>query len=113
MRKMAIVLAATWTLAVSSLMAGTAGGKTYRFNLAAASSLAGNQLAAGEYTVAVNTASVRIVESRTGKAIEVPAKVENAEKKFNSTAVSTEQINGASEVRGIRLGGSKIQIEFR
>ena len=112
MRKMAIVLVAALA-AVSASMAGAPGKKTYRFNLAAASSLAGNQLAAGEYTIAVDAASVRIVESRSGKSIEVPAKVADAEKKFNTTAVSTENVNGVSEIRGIRLGGSKIQIEFR
>lgn len=113
MRKMAIVCVTALALAASALIAGTPSAKTYRFNLAVASSLAGNQLAAGDYTVAVDTASVRIVESRTGKAIEVPAKVDNVEKKFTATAVSTEKVNGVPEIRGIRLGGSKIQIEFR
>lgn len=110
MKKMLAILVA----ALASLsFAGTPNTKTYRINVAYPSKLGGNQLAPGDYTLAVDTASVRVVEAKTGRSFEVAAKVETAEKKFDGTAITTEKVDGTTEIREIRLGGSKIQIDFR
>ena len=71
-----------------------------------------NQLAPGDYTPAIDSASVRLVEA-TGKAYEVAAKIETGGKKFQVTAITSQKVNGTVETREIRLGGTKIQVDFR
>ena len=110
MKKMLAVL----VVALASLsFAGTPNTKTYKINLSYPSKVGINQLAPGEYKLAVDTAAVRMVELKTGKAIEIAAKVETAEDKFENTAITTEMVDGVAEIREIRLGGSNIHIDFR
>ncbi|HWD00555.1 MAG TPA: hypothetical protein VG456_27550 [Candidatus Sulfopaludibacter sp.] len=88
-------------------------GKSYKINLTFASKIGANDFAAGAYTVAVDTASVRFIEQRTGKSVEVAAKVETSDKKFDHTAITTEKTGEEVTIREIRLGGSKVQLNFR
>ena len=97
----------------SSSFAGTPTAKTYKIDLPSPSKIGSHQLPAGSYRLSVDPESVRIVEVKTGNAIDVPAKVETAERKFDRTTFSGGIVDGATELRAIRLGGTKILIEFR
>jgi hypothetical protein len=108
-RKLIILTAAIVSLAFGD----TPSGKIYRISLAAAAKVAGNPLAPGGYALAVDTASIRMVEVKTGKAIEIVAEITTGEKKFDGTAITTQTVDGQAEIRQIRLGGTKIQIDFR
>ncbi len=56
---------------------------------------------------------MRVTEVKTGKSVEVTAKVEAGEKKFGQTAITSQKVDGIDEIREIRLGGSKILIAFQ
>ncbi len=111
--KMCIVLALALAVFVSSLAAGTPSLKTYRIVLLNPSRVGGNELAPGDYKLAVGTESVRVTEMKSGKSVEVTAKVETGEKKFNQTAVTSQKLDGIDHIREIRLGGTKILIAFQ
>ncbi len=96
-----------------SLVAGTPNVKTYRISLSNPSKIGSNPLAPGDYKLAIDTASVRVTEVKTGKSVEVTAKVEAGEKKFGQTAITSQKVDGIDEIREIRLGGSKILIAFQ
>lgn len=113
MKKLLVILVAALAALSSSALAGTPNPKTYTISLSYAAKLGSNQLAPGDYKLAIDTASVRVVELKTGKAFEVAAKVETGEKKFEGTAITTQKVDGIAEIREIRLGGTKIQVDFR
>jgi len=109
---MKIMSAVLLALLASLCFADTPNDKMYKISLASPSTIGANQLAPGEYSLAVDAASVRVVEVKTGKTVEVPARVETAEKKFSSTAITSTKVDGIAQIREIRLGGSKFQIIF-
>lgn len=113
MTKIVTVLVLAIAVLASSVAAGTPDVKTYKLILANPSKIGGNQLAPGEYKLAVDTASVRVIEVKTGKSVEVTAKVEAGAEKFSNTAITSQKVDGINEIREIRLGGSKILIAFQ
>jgi len=116
MTKMMSVLAV-----VLALVAGVAGasgggvttGKSYKINLSFGAKLGSNEMAPGSYKVSVDGNSVHIVNSNSGKGFDAPVKVETGETKFDHTAITTEKIGEAVQIREIRLGGSKTLLNFR
>ena len=46
------------------------------------------------------------------KAVEVPSKIENADKKFDNTAIRYTQQDGKQVVSEIRVGGTKTRLVF-
>ena len=62
MTKIVTVLVLAIAVLASSVAAGTPDVKTYKLTLANPSKIGGNQLAPGEYKLAVDTASVRVIE---------------------------------------------------
>lgn len=96
-------------LALTSLIASA---KTYDISLSSAALAGTVQLAPGQYHVKVlgNNATFTSVDSE--KAYTVPVKIEQADKKFDYTAVDTNQQNGADHIQSIELGGSTTRLEF-
>ena len=113
MSKMLTAMAVAVAALTSLSFGGTPTAKTYRIDLPSPSKIGTHQLPAGPYRLVVDPESVRIVEVKTGNAIDVPAKVETAERKFDRTTFSSGTVDGATELRAIRLGGTRILIEFR
>lgn len=113
MTKILTVLALAVAILAASLTAGTPNLKTYRITLANPSMVGSNELAPGDYKLAVDTASVRVTELKTGKSVEIAAKVETGEMKFTHTAVTSQKMDGIDRIREIRLGGTKILIAFQ
>jgi|SRR5579862_9403043 hypothetical protein len=113
MKKMLTVLILALSALAGLSMADNPEAKTYKINLVKTSKIGDHQLAAGDYMLAVDTASVRVVEVRTGSAFEIAAKVESGEKKHERTAITTNLVDGVAEIRQIDLGGTKVRIDFR
>jgi len=44
--------------------------------------------------------------------VELDAKVESGDRKFDSTEIRSAQVDGASQIREIRIGGTKTRIAF-
>jgi hypothetical protein len=112
MKKLVVILVAALAALSNSAFAGTPNPKAYTISLSYAAKLGVNQLAPGDYKLAIDTASVRVIELKTGKAYEVAGKVETSEKKFDNTAITMQTVGGVAEIRRIRLGGTKIQIDL-
>jgi hypothetical protein len=106
-------------LAVFGLLVTTAYSdepKSYGIELSSAK-IGTAELDAGEYTMLVHRdgdePNVRLTEVKTGNAIDVPAKVESVGKKFAMTEVHSRDVNGAKQISEIRIGGTKLRIDFR
>ena len=55
---------------------------------------------------------IALTELKTGKLIELEAKVESVEKKFPTTEIHSKKVDGVSQISEIRIGGSKTRITF-
>ncbi|HLK69065.1 MAG TPA: hypothetical protein VKU19_36785 [Bryobacteraceae bacterium] len=99
-------------LAVTLATAGTvpAPGGSYKITLAQPSVVNGTDLKAGEYRLNVGTDKVQIVAGKVN--MDVPVKVETADKKFESTSIRYTTVNGKSAISEIRFGGSKTRLIF-
>ena len=86
--------------------------KSYRVTIANGTKVGQTELQAGEYRLIVDEPKVRFIEVKTGKAVELEAKIETGERKFDSTEVHTSKVDGASQLRQIRIGGTKTSIAF-
>jgi|KBSSwiStaDraftv2_1062776.scaffolds.fasta_scaffold121716_3 hypothetical protein len=110
-------LKATFLAAVLSigLLSGVAAGdqpKTYRISISSASKIGTTEFQPGDYELVVDQPKVRLTERKTGKSVEIEAKVENLENKVPSTMIQSETVNGVSMIRHILIGGSKTKVAF-
>ena len=87
--------------------------KGYRITLSDAAKIGTAELRPGNYTLVFDAPKVRFTELDSGKAIELEAKVESVDKKFDTTEIHSQQVDGVRRINEIRLGGSKTRIDFR
>ncbi len=87
-----------------------AGAETFRVTLAEPSVVKGTELKAGDYEFQVKDNSVIIVKGK--QKVEVPVKVENADKKFNGTKVVYSQEGGKYFIQEIQVGRSTTRLLF-
>ncbi len=113
MKRMWMVFALAMAALASADPGGTTAAKTYKVSLTKPSRIGTNDLAPGDYKLAVDVSAVRVVEMKTGKSFEAAAKVENGDKKFGSTSITTQKVDGVDLIKEIRIGGSKVQIAFQ
>lgn len=99
-------------LAFGFLAATASADENHRVTLSTASKIGNADFQAGDYRLAVGGSKVVFTELKTGKSVEMVAKVETAEKKFDSTEIHSRKVDGASQVFEIRLGGSKTRVVF-
>jgi len=97
-------------LTLASLTLASA--KTYDIILTQPSKAGNVQLAAGQYRLKVEGANAVFTNLDSNKHFTVPVKVENANKKFEQTAVDTNDTNGSATVESIELGGSTTKLGF-
>lgn len=98
-------------LTLVSAFAGTVPGTaTYKITLLQASVVKDIELKAGDYRVSVGTEKVTIDNGK--KTVEVPCKIESAEKKFDTTAIRYVQANGKQILSEIRVGGTRTRLVF-
>jgi hypothetical protein len=83
---------------------------SHRVTLTRPSVVKGTELKAGEYRLNLDDAKATLVSGKT--TVEVPVKIENADTKYESTAVRYAQQNGKSTISEIRIGGTKTRIVF-
>jgi len=66
----------------------------------------------GKYSISLmDDSKIRFTDAN-GKSVEASAKVSTADKKFQSTLVDTKQVNGATQIDEIDLGGTKTKLLF-
>jgi hypothetical protein len=99
-------------LAVVVASAGTvpAPGGSYKITFTQATVVKGIEFKAGDYRLSVLADKVTISAGKTS--FDVAAKVETAEKKFDSTAIRYVTEAGKAKVSEIRVGGTKTKVLF-
>jgi len=93
-------------------LAGIASAKSYDIVLSSPTKAGNVQLAAGEYSLKVKGNSAIFTNVETGKSFTAPVKVEDAGKKYDTTAVDSNKQNGTDEITAIELGGSSTKLEL-
>ena len=86
--------------------------KSYEIVLDNASRAGNLELKPGHYALSLENSKVRFTDTNNGKSLETDAKVVNVDKKFENTLMDTKQVNGATQINEIDLGGTKTKIEF-
>lgn len=93
---------------LAAMSFGMLNAATYDLKLYQDSSIAGTTLKPGEYKMTVDGDKVTIKNGKTK--IETNAKVEAADKKFNSTSVRYLKQDGKDQVQEIHVGGTKNKV---
>jgi hypothetical protein len=93
-------------------LAGIASAKSYDIVLSSPTKAGSIQLAAGEYSLKVQGSNAVFTNVDTGKSFTTAVKSEDAGRKFNATAVDTNNKNGTDEITAIELGGSSTKLEM-
>ena len=96
------------SFAVAALSVASAA--TYKVSFVETSVMKGQQLKAGDYKLDVKDNSVVI--ERGKQKVELPAKVENAAKKFDRTRVLYNENKGKFTIQEIELGGTTTKVTF-
>jgi len=100
-------------LAAIGLVAGIAfADQSYRITLSTDSKIGNLEFKAGEYKLVVDAPKVRLTQANSGKAVELEAKVEEADTKHDQTQIHSTRVDGVSQISEIRIGGSKTRIAF-
>jgi len=99
-------------LAFGFLTTAASADESYRFALGTVSKIGNAELRPGDYKLVVGGPKVVITEIKTGNSIELQAKVESVDKKFDTTEIHSKQVDGVSQISEIRFGGSKTRIAF-
>jgi len=111
MFKKLIVTFAILALAVASAGTVPGAGANFRITLTQPSVVNGTLLKAGDYRLTILDAKVKIANAK--QTVEAPAKLENVEEKFDSTAVCYFKSDGGQQALSeIRLGGTKTKVVF-
>lgn len=105
---MAMIKSLIFSFAVLALSVASAA--SYKISFVEPSIVKGQQLKAGDYNLEVKDSSVVIVRGKIQ--IEVPAKVENAPKKFGRTRVLYNENKGKFTIQEIELGGTTTKLSF-
>ena len=105
------------TLAIAGLTIATArADKPARYPVSLQESKIGTtQVKTGEYRLLVHRdeAKVQLMNLKTGDVVDLAAKVEDGPEKFSNTEVHAQEVNGVRQVLEIRIGGTKLRVDFR
>jgi len=87
--------------------------KQYRITLDRVAKIGATEFQPGEYKLLVDAPKVRFTELKSGKEVEIEAKVEAEESKFEHTMIHSRMgDDGIRKISEIRIGGSKTKIVF-
>ena len=98
--------------AMALSVAAFAGPKAYDVVITNPVTAGNQQINSGDYKVRVEGANAVFTDEQTHKSFTVPVKVENADKKYDATAVETTTQGQTVQMNAIDLGGSKMKLEF-
>jgi hypothetical protein len=93
-------------------LAGIASAKSYDNMIIQTAKAGGLQLAAGEYSLKLQGSIAIFTNIETGKKFVAVVKVEDAGKKFETTAVDCKNTDSGDEITSIELGGSSTKLEL-
>lgn len=91
-------------------LAAFAASNTFHVTFDSNAWIGATEVKAGEYKVTVEGDKATLKAGKT--VIEVPAKLETAERTFSMSGVVMKNINGKQQVEEIQIGGTKTHIVF-
>lgn len=88
--------------------------KSYRISIGSVSKIGAAEFQPGNYNLVVDShdPKVKFTEVSSGKTIELEAKVEVTDRKFDSTQIYSIRSDGTNRITEIRIGGSKTRVGF-
>jgi hypothetical protein len=87
--------------------------KSYRIQFSQPVTLAGTEVAAGEYDIVIDQENVRLRDVDTGRAVDLKPQIVAVDRKYEHTAVLSNRAGGNVEVTEIQLGGAKVRLVFK
>jgi hypothetical protein len=102
-----------FAIAFAVLGMSFASAKSFQITLSSPSQAGALELQPGQYNVSLDGTKVKFTEVNSGKSVETPATLENADKKFHDTAVDSQDVNGKNKIQEIDLGGTVTKIKFQ
>ncbi len=88
-----------------------ANAKSYHVTLSEPYTVGTTHLKPGDYKLVID-GSAAALEDNHGN-IEANGTLENEERKFDNTSIVSNNANGASQIRVIELGGTRLQVDFK
>ena len=98
----------TFSFAVLAL--AVAGAETFKVTLFQPSIVQGTELKPGQYKVEVENSQVTILNGK--EKVQASAKIENVDRKFDSTTVRYAMTDGKYSIEEIRVGGTRMKLVF-
>lgn len=99
-------------LAIGFLTSTGIADQSCRITLSNASKIGNTEFRPGDYKLVVDVPKVIFTELKTGKSVELAAKIENVDEKFANTQIHWNHADGVRQIIEIRIGGSKTKIAF-
>lgn len=102
-----------FAIAFAVLGMSLAGAKSFQITLSSPSQAGTLELQPGQYNVSLDGSNMKFTDVNSGKSVETGVTTQSAEKKFQSTAVDSQQINGKNKIQEIDLGGTVTKVIFQ
>jgi hypothetical protein len=99
-----------FSFATIALAVASAASNSFHVNIDQPTWVGATQLKPGDYKVELE--GDKAVMKLGKNVIELPAKVENADKKFDSTTVRVDSANNKNSLKEIRIGGTTMRVLF-
>jgi hypothetical protein len=101
-----------WPGALVLFCLSPAGAKTYDVNFTAPEKVGSVQLPQGEYKLKVEGSEAIFTSARNGESFSTAATLENADKKFETTAIDSVKDEHGDRVTAIEIQGTRIKLRF-
>jgi hypothetical protein len=99
-----------FAFATIALAVASAASNSFHVNIEQPTWVGATELKPGDYKIEME--GDKAVMKLGKNVIEVPAKVENADKKFDSTTVRVANLNNKNNLKEIRVGGTTMRVVF-
>jgi hypothetical protein len=89
--------------------------KTYTISVSSMAKVGHTEIGPGQYKLRADPGDpkVQFTDVRTGSQIELEAKVEITEERYDHTSIHFDRSNEVNRIIEIRLGGTKTRVDFR
>ncbi|MGC8794617.1 MAG: hypothetical protein ACP5U2_14630 [Bryobacteraceae bacterium] len=103
---------AKYLIAILLVCASLLLAKTYTITLSEPSKVAGTELKPGSYALKIEGDKAVFLDRTRKPVAEATVKIENANRKFDATAIEFRKESGGNRIQAISLGGSKMKLVF-
>jgi len=103
---------AKYVIALALLCASLLLAKTYTINLSDTAKIGNSELKPGAYALKLEGDKAIFLDRARKPVLETSVKVENATRKFDSTAIEFRKADGGNRIQAISLGGSRLKVLF-